>query len=87
MLDIVASYHCIKFQRKLMNQPWENGKKPSFEPNFFFKNLALSVTTTIHKIFETNSSFHYFFPELFASIDKIFILAGRLGTRLSFYEV
>ena len=60
-----------------MNQPWENGKKPSFEPNFFFKNLALSVTTTIHKIFETNSSFHYFFPELFASIDKIFILVSE----------
>ena len=27
MLDIVASYDCIQFQRKLMNQTWENGKK------------------------------------------------------------
>ena len=27
------------------------------------------------------------FQEFFASIDKIFILAGGLGTRLSFYEV
>ena len=27
------------------------------------------------------------FEELFTSIDKIFILAGRLGTKLSFYEV
>ena len=31
---IVASYHCIQFQVKLMNQTWENGKKPSFEPDF-----------------------------------------------------
>ena len=34
MLDIVASYQCMQFQGKLMNQTWENGKKPSFEPNF-----------------------------------------------------
>ena len=27
------------------------------------------------------------FQEFFASIDKIFILRGRLGTRLQFYEV
>ena len=27
MLDIVASYHCMQFQGKLMNQTWENGKK------------------------------------------------------------
>ena len=31
MLDIVAIYHCMQFQGKLMNQTWENGKKPSFE--------------------------------------------------------
>ena len=50
-----------------------------------------------HKIFETNSSFHvkkrttgkasFFFQEFSASINKNFILAGRLDTRLSFYEV
>ena len=34
MLDIIASYHCIQFQGNLMNQPWENGQKPSFGPNF-----------------------------------------------------
>ena len=34
MLDIVASYHCMQSQGKLKNQPWENGKKPSFETNF-----------------------------------------------------
>ena len=33
MLEIVASYHCMQFQGKLMNQTWENGQK-----------LALSVT-------------------------------------------
>ena len=55
MLYIVVSYHCMQFQGKLMNKTWENGKKPSFKPNFgpfgpysgrqfFFQNLTLSVT-------------------------------------------
>ena len=59
MLVIVASYHCMQFQGKLMNDTWKNKKKtPSFGPNFgpfnpnsgcqnfFFlvKILALSVT-------------------------------------------
>ena len=53
MLDIVASYHFMQFQGKLMNQTFENGKKPSFGsdfgPNsdrrfFFKKNLASSPT-------------------------------------------
>ena len=26
MLDIVARYHCMQFQRQLINQIWENGK-------------------------------------------------------------
>ena len=34
MLDIVASYHCMKFEGKLMIQTSENGKKPNFEPDF-----------------------------------------------------
>ena len=32
MLDIVASYHCMQFQGKLMIQTQENGKKPHFRP-------------------------------------------------------
>ena len=27
MLYIVASYHCMQFQGKLMKQTWENGEK------------------------------------------------------------
>ena len=34
MLDIVESYHCMHFQGKLINQTWENGKKPSFRTHF-----------------------------------------------------
>ena len=30
MLDIIASYHCLQFQGKVMNHTWENAKKPSF---------------------------------------------------------
>ena len=55
MLGIIASCHCIQFQGNLINQTLEKNKKPSFEPDFgtfgpnsgrqfFFKNLALSVT-------------------------------------------
>ena len=42
MLDIVASYHCMRFQGKLTNQTWENGKKPSFGTYFgpFGPNLG-----------------------------------------------
>ena len=42
MLNIVASYHCMQQQRKLMNQTWENDKKPSFGPDFgpFDPNLG-----------------------------------------------
>ena len=34
MLEIVAGYHSLQSQGKLMNQTWENGKKPSFGPDF-----------------------------------------------------
>ena len=34
MLDIVASYYCMQFQGKLMNQTWENGEKTSFGTDF-----------------------------------------------------
>ena len=41
MLDIVASFHYMQFQGKLMNQTWENEKK-SFWPDFgpFCPNLG-----------------------------------------------
>ena len=55
MLDIIASYHCVQFQGKLKSQTWENGKKIVLglilanlaqirAANFFFKNVASSVT-------------------------------------------
>ena len=42
MLCIVTSYHYMQFQEKLMNQTWENGKKPSFGTDFrtFSPNLG-----------------------------------------------
>ena len=36
MLDIVASYHHIQFQGKLMIQAQENDKKPHFESDLGF---------------------------------------------------
>ena len=54
MLDIVASYHCMQFQKKLTNQTWEKVKKtnfwtdfdifgPNLEPKFF---LIYSTSTS-----------------------------------------
>ena len=34
MLEIVASYPCMQFQEKLMNETRENSKKSSFRPDF-----------------------------------------------------
>ena len=55
MLDIVANYHRIQFQERIMVHSQANGEKPHFgfdlgplNPNlgrqFFVKTLALSVT-------------------------------------------
>ena len=51
-VKIVASYSCMQFQGKLMNQTWENEKKnlvsdpivPKFGPPNCFKYLAPSVS-------------------------------------------
>ena len=34
MLEIAASYHCMQFQGKPMNQTWENGRKSSVRLKF-----------------------------------------------------
>ena len=34
LVDIVPSYHLMQFRGKLINQTWENGKKPNFGPEF-----------------------------------------------------
>ena len=43
MLCIVASYRCMKFQGKLINETWENGKKPSFRIDFGPKILCVWI--------------------------------------------
>ena len=45
MLYIVASYHCMKFQEKLMNQTWENDKKPHSGLDYgpFAENLGAEI--------------------------------------------
>ena len=57
MLYIVASYHSMQFQGKLMSQTLENGKKTSFRHNFgpfgsgspvfFFSNIWLCQSLDI----------------------------------------
>ena len=59
------------------------------------KKKKLKKSAISHKISETNSceivhygeSFIAISRDVFASINKIFILARGIGTRLSFYEV
>ena len=34
MLYTVANYHCTRLQGKLITRIWENGRKPSFRPDF-----------------------------------------------------
>ena len=45
MLGIVPGYHCMQFQRQLMNQIWENDKKPSLGTHFglFDPNLGYQM--------------------------------------------
>ena len=48
MLDIIANYHYMQFQGKLMNQTWENSKK----------NLVLGlILAYLAKIWATNFFF------------------------------
>ena len=56
MLDIVASYHCMQFPGKLMNQIWENGEKnfgfdfgsfgPNLGPKIFFVGFTSNRSKT-----------------------------------------
>ena len=49
MLDIVASYHRIQFQEKLMIQTLENGKKPHFTLLHMIQTRCVQIRVT--KIF------------------------------------
>ena len=51
----------------------------------FTKYLRLTLISC--EIAHYGKSLSFVFQEFFARIYKILILAGRLGTRLSFYEV
>ena len=52
------------------------------------RSKKLFLKTTMDKIFKTSSRFCIIpiFQEFFASIDKIFVLGGRLHTTLQIYE-
>ena len=64
MLHIVAIYHCTKFQGKLMNQTWENGRKPSFGTDFGHCGPNLGPKKNFHEFFlyyilDIVASYHY----------------------------
>ena len=59
--------------------------KKYFQRQPFIKYLRLTLVSMRNRAL--GKSLISVLQRFFASIDKIFILAGRLGTRLSFYEV
>ena len=50
MFYIVASYYSMQFQRKPINQTWENGEKPTFAPDFgsFDTNFVAQIAASYH---------------------------------------
>ena len=70
---------------------------PSLNRDLNAPNLAAEWAKIIHGTFEANSGscvrerttggFNFCFQEVFTSIGEVFILAGGLGTGLSFYGV
>ena len=68
------------------------GEDISLTPHYHFhplhRHLDISrAITTESPIAHYGKSLISVFQHFFGSIDKMFILAGRLGTRLSFYEL
>ena len=59
--------------------------KKCFQRQPFIKYLRLSLVSMLNGA--PWGSLISVFQEFFDSTDKIFILTGRLGTRVSFYEV
>ena len=64
MLDIVASYHCMRLQGKLTNQIWENDEKPSFRTNSepFRPDLGLNIfhEFNLYYMLQIVESYHSF---------------------------
>ena len=64
MLDIVASYHCMRLQGKLTNQIRENDEKPSFRTNSepFRPDLGLNIfhEFNLYYMLEIVESYHSF---------------------------
>ena len=59
----------------------QGGRGSDIDLQSFTKYMGLALITHYGKILIS------FFQELFASIDKMFVLAGGLGTGQSFYGV
>ena len=79
ILPLVHARHCCKlslyqFQRKLMNQTWEIGEKPSFEtdfgplgPNLDWNFFFINFTSTMLDIF---ANYHYIQFQMSSYIQK-----------------
>ena len=64
MLEIVASYHCMQFQGKIIVQIQENGEKPHFGPNLgpLDPNLGCQILFSkiwLHQSLDIMVSYHH----------------------------
>ena len=76
---------------KIVKEVKFEGVCGEFESKKGFQRQSFTKYSRLTLVFLWNSALseklNFYFSKGFASINKIFILGGRLGTRLSFYEV
>ena len=61
LLYNVVIYHCLQFQGKLVNQTWENDKKPNFRSNFglYFDHQILFSKISLRQSLDIMVSYHH----------------------------
>ena len=71
-----------------LERAWDKlEEKYCFQKQAFPKYLRLTLVFMQNSALQENFNFWVSLEEFFASINKIFISAGRLNTTLLFYEV
>ena len=92
LIALTLSYNCVKGLRviKIIKEIKFEGVWGKFEAKNCFQRQPFTKYLRLIVLSMWNSAlwekFNFCFQE-FASIDKIFILAGGMGIRLSFYDV
>ena len=92
LIALILSQNCLKGLRvtKIVQEIKFEEVSGELEAKACFHGLSFTKYSRLTLVSTWNSAlrvkFNFCFTEFFASIYKIFILAGRLDIRLSFYE-